>query len=95
MKTIRGFILASIALLATSAVPVHAGGHWGVGINIGFPAYYRPYYPCYGYPWYYRPYPLYYYAPAPMVVQPTVAVQPVPVAQVAQPVYSPPAPTPA
>jgi hypothetical protein len=94
MKTIRGFILASIALLGASAIPAQAGGHWGVGINIGFPVYYRPYYPCYGYPWYYRPYPLYYYAPAPVVVQPTVAVQPAPVAQVAQPVYSPPAPTP-
>ena len=93
MKTIQGMILGVVVLLGLS-VQAQAGGHWGVGINIGFPVYYRPFYPCYGYPWYYRPYPLYYYAPAPVVVQPTVAVQPAPVAQVAQPVYSPPAPEP-
>jgi hypothetical protein len=94
MKTIRGFIFASIAFLGVSAIPAQAGGHWGVGINIGFPVY-RPWYPCYGYGWYYPP--PYYYAPVviqqPVAVQP-VAVQPAPAqpAPAAQPNYSAPAP---
>src|SRR6516162_2416075 len=94
MKTIRGFIFASIAFLGVSAIPAQAGGHWGVGINIGFPVY-RPWYPCYGYGWYYPP--PYYYAPVviqqPVAVQP-VAVQPAPAqpAPAAQPSYSGPAP---
>ncbi len=96
MKTVRGSILAVVAFLGISAVPAQAGGHWGVGINIGFPAfgfpgYYRPYYPCYDYGWYYRPYPLYYYAPAPVIVQPAPVVQAAPVIQ---PTYSVPAPIP-
>jgi hypothetical protein len=94
MKTTRAFILASIAFLGVSAIPAQAGGHWGVGINIGFPVY-RPWYPCYGYGWYYPP--PYYYAPVviqqPVAVQP-VAVQPAPAqpAPAAQPSYSGPAP---
>jgi hypothetical protein len=97
MRTIRGMILGVVVLLGLSAVPAQAGGHWGVGINIGFPGYYRPFYPCYGYGWYYRPYPYYYYAPAPVVVQPVPVVQAAPVPQqipAPQPVYSAPAPTP-
>jgi len=89
MKTIRCLILALVALLGISAVPAQAWSHWAVGINIGFPAFYRPYYPCNGYGWYYRPYPYYYYAPAPVIVQPAPVVQAAPVAQ---PPYSPPAP---
>jgi len=95
MKTILGFIFASTAFLGLSAIPAQAGGHWGVGINIGFPVY-RPWYPCYGYGWYYPP-PYYY---APVVIQQPVAVQPVAVQPVAvqpapaqpQPSYSGPAP---
>lgn len=94
MKIIRSFTLGIVAFLGISVVPAHAGGHWGVGINIGFPVY-RPFYPCYGYGWYYPPYP-YYYAPAPVVVQPAPVVQVAPAAPapVAQPSYSAPAPAP-
>jgi hypothetical protein len=93
MKTITGFLLGVVALLGITAGPAHAGGHWGVGINIGFPVFYRPYYPCYGYGWYYPPYPYYYYAPAPVVVQPAPAVQVAPVAPA--PAAQAPAPNPA
>jgi hypothetical protein len=88
MKTLRAFALTVLVFLGVSNVPVQAG-HFGVGINIGVPLFYHPFYPCY--PWYYRPYPYYYYAPAPVVIQPAPVVQPVPVAQ---PVYAPPAPVP-
>src|SRR5262249_36573702 len=84
MKTIRSFSLGVMVLLGISAVPAQAGGHWGVGINIGF-----PFYPCY--PWYYRPYPVYYYPPAPVYVQPAPVYQVVPT----QPYYPAPAPAPA
>jgi hypothetical protein len=89
MKTIRRLILALVALLGISAVPAQAWSHWAVGINIGFPAYYRPYYPCYGYGWYYRPYPYYYYAPAPVIVQPAPVVQFAPAAQPPNPAPAP------
>ena len=87
MKAIHQFVLSVLVLLGISAIPAYAGGHWGVGINIGFPG---PFFPCYQ-PWYYRPYPVYYYPPAPVVIQQVPVVQQVPVAQ---PVYAPPAPVP-
>ena len=86
MKTVRGFVLGVVVLLGVSAVPAQAGGHWGVGINFGFPG---PFYPCY--PWYYRPYPVYYYPPAPVIIQQAPVYQAVPAPQ---PVYAPPAPVP-
>ena len=87
MKMIRKLILSGFVFLGISAVPAYAGGHWAVGVNIGFPG---PFFPCYS-PWYYRPYPVYYYPP-PVIVQPAPVYQAVPVAQ---PVYAPPAPVPA
>jgi len=83
MKTIRSFVLGIMVLLGISSVPAQAGGHWGVGINIGF-----PFFPCYPY---YRPYPVYYYPPAPVIVQPAPVYQFVPPPQS---VYAPPAPVP-
>jgi hypothetical protein len=66
--------------LATTAATVEAHGFIGVGVNIGFPVYPRPYCGPYYYP-YYRPYPVYvgpavYVAPPPPVVieQPPVYV---------------------
>jgi hypothetical protein len=74
----------SLALLALVCLPwaAQAGG-WSVGVRLGFPVYYHPY-PYYGY-YYYRPYPVY-VTPAPVVVQPVPA---------AEPVYAPPTAIPA
>jgi hypothetical protein len=71
----------SLALLVLVCLPwaVQAGG-WSVGVRVGFPVYYPPYYGGY---YYYRPYPVY-VAPAPVVVQPVPA---------AEPIYATPAPS--
>jgi hypothetical protein len=76
-------------ILAVSTTHAHAGhGGWSVGVNIGAPVFYRPWYPyC---PYYYQPYPVY-VAPPPVYIQPAPVVQAVPVAQ---PAYCPaPAPS--
>src|SRR5260370_27115939 len=79
MRALRAFALGMLTLLGTSWTSARAG-YSSVGVNLGWPGYYRPwgYYPYY--PYYYSPYQVY-VAPAPVVVQPPPAVQAVPVAQ--------------
>ena len=81
MRAIKGIAAALIlAALPWSAAQAHVG--WSVGINLGAPYYYRPYY---------HPYPYYYYDPYPVyVAPPAVVVQPA----YASPVEAVPAPTP-
>ena len=78
MRAVKGVAAALIlAALPLASAQAHVG--WAIGINLGAPFYYRPYYP---YPYYYyRPYPVY-------VAPPAVVVQPAPVLQ---PAYSSPA----
>jgi hypothetical protein len=73
----RGKItMALLLLLSGTGAPAWAGhGFWSVGINIGPPVFYRPWYPCC--PYYYSPV---YVAPPPVIVAPASVVQPVPVA---------------
>lgn len=78
--SLRRSLLIAVGLVLGLATPVaRAGhGHWGVGVHIGAPLYFHPWYPSCDY--YYSPYPVY-AAPAPVVVQPAPVVQPMPVAQ--------------
>lgn len=84
MNVLRGALLGMV-VAGLSASTAQAGhGFWSVGVNIGGPAYYRPYY--YPYPYYYRPYGVY-VAPGPVIVEPAPVVQTAPVVV---PSYSPP-----
>jgi hypothetical protein len=76
--------LLVLALLPAGAAQAHGG--WSVGINLGVPLYYHPYY---GYPYCYRPYPVYYVAPTPVVVQPAAVYQVAPAATVVAPAPAP------
>ena len=67
-KSTITFAIGLVSLLALVSTPAQAG--WGVGIRIGGPAYYRPYY--------YSPYPTVIVDPAPFVVQPVPVIQQVP-----------------
>ena len=89
MKSLRILGIAIGCVLTFSGAPAQAGGRWAVGVNIGFPGCYRPWYPYYGY--YYPPYPYYpvYAAPPPVVVQPAPVVQ---TSSAEPPVYASPAP---
>jgi hypothetical protein len=76
------FLLAFALLIVPVAAQAH--GFWTVGINVGFPVCYRPWYGYgYGYPCY-RPYPVY-VAPPPIYVAPAPVVQSVPVTLPAYP----------
>ena len=88
MQTVRAYLLGVLALGGLSKPSAQAG--WAVGVNIGGPVYYRPYYPYR--PYYYRPYGAVYLAPGPLYVDPLPAYSAVPVAQ---PVYAAPAAAPA
>jgi HEAT repeats len=76
VKSSRIMGLTVVGMLAFSGATAQAGGHWGTGVNIGFPGYWGggPWYPYYGYgyPYYYPPpyYPVYAAPPPPVVVQP-------------------------
>lgn len=100
-------LLASLAALYFTQTSQAQHVRWSIGIGLGYPGYYRPYY---GYGWgpypYYAP-PPYVYAPPPVVVPsaPVVIQQPAPVvaapttivapaAQVSPPPPPPPAPVP-
>jgi hypothetical protein len=73
MKWLRIGILGTLAWLGVAGNVAHAGRFGlAVGINLGGPCCYRPYYP-YGYC--YPAYPVY-VAPAPVVVQQAPAAQP-------------------
>jgi hypothetical protein len=90
MRFVRAAGLAFLGLLTLHGSHAQAGhGGWAIGVNIGGPVYYRPWYPCYGY--YYRPYYPYpvYVAPPPVVVQPAPVVQAV---SAEPPVYTAPPP---
>lgn len=54
-------VVAGLALASLLPLAAQARVHVGVGINLGFPGYYQPYYapP----PVYYAPPPVYYYGP--------------------------------
>jgi HEAT repeats len=74
MKGLRILGVTTVGVLTLSGTPAQAGGRWGIGVNIGVPGCYRPWYPCYGY--YYPPYyPVYVAPPPPVVVQPAPVVQ--------------------
>lgn len=79
-----------MALTLALATPAARAGHacwgWGVGIHVGAPFYFHPWYPSCTY--YYQPYPVY-VAPAPVVVQAAPVVQPVPAFQTAPPPSAP------
>lgn len=93
MKSLRILGIAIAGVLTFSGTPARAGGRWGVGVNIGFPGCYRPWYPYYG-GYYYPAYPPPYY-PVYAAPPPTVVVQPAPVVQTSSaepPVYASPAP---
>jgi hypothetical protein len=72
MRLLRGAMIA-LALLAGLPVLAAAHGGWFVGVNLGFPYYYRPYY-AYPYPYYYVPPPV--VLPPPPYVVPQQTVQP-------------------
>ncbi|MFL5245203.1 MAG: HEAT repeat domain-containing protein [Gemmataceae bacterium] len=95
---IGGFGLA----LSFMLVPTHAEAGQGglaIGLNFGFPGYYRPWYGYCGYPYgypypygYYQPYPIYVtpppvYVASPPVVQAAPAPGVAPAAAPANPVY--------
>jgi hypothetical protein len=93
MRAVKG-IAAALVVAALSWAPAQAHVGWSVGINLGAPLFYHPYWP--------QPYPYYYYRPYPVYVEPAaVVVEPAPVyhaVPVARPAYSSPAealPTPA
>jgi hypothetical protein len=73
--------LLSLALLILPAA-AQAHGFWTVGINVGFPVCYRPWWGC-GYPCY-RPYAVY-VAPPPIYVAPAPVLQSAPVTLPAYP----------
>jgi hypothetical protein len=76
MSCKRCLVLAGLALLALPWGTAQAGGpHIGVGVYIGGPYYYRPYWGGY---YYYRPVVPVYVAPAPVIVQPAPVVETVP-----------------
>src|SRR5262245_13601753 len=93
MRAKRVFFLGVLALIGVSGSAALAGGGWSVGVRIGDPGCYRPYYGGYYRPYYYRPYPVY-VAPPPVIVQPAPVIQAVPIVQptVVQPVYQTAAP---
>lgn len=85
----KGLLIVLVGSVVSPSL-AHAGGHWAIGVNFGFPVYYRPWcgYGYYGYP-YYRPYPVY-VEPAPIYVappiyQPVAVPAPAPAALPAQP----------
>jgi pilus assembly protein FimV len=89
----RTWFLAALALLALPLASVHAGGNVRIGIGIGFPVFYRPYW----HPVYVAPAPVV-VAPAPVYVVPAqpVYVQPAPTVIQAVPAPAPqPLPAPA
>lgn len=95
IKTAKWVAVLTV-LGGVGGAPAWAGGHtnFSIGIGLGGPGYYRPWYPGYGCG-YYRPYYPVYVAPPPVIVQPAPVYQQVPVVQqvpVAQPTYSSPAP---
>jgi hypothetical protein len=88
MQTMKPFLLGVLAVAGLGVPAAQAGGFWSVGVNIGGPAYYRPY-PYYYRPYgYYRPYSAVYVGLPPVVVEAAPVVQAVPVVQ---PVYATPA----
>jgi hypothetical protein len=78
-KRCLAVLCAAVALAAALHAPrAQARGHvhWGVGIHIGGPSYYRPY-PYAAYPYsYYTPPPPIYYAPPAAYYPPTVYTSP-------------------
>src|SRR5438093_6334767 len=85
MKTMHWFALAALGSLTLTAAPARAGHvGWSIGVNLGAPVFYRPWYPYWGYGYYYPPCPVY-VAPSPVVVEPAPVLRPVPVAQTAAP----------
>lgn len=85
MRAVKGIAAALIlAALPWSAAQAHVG--IGIGVNLGAPYYYGPYY---------NPYPYYYYNQYPVyAAPPTVVIQSAPVVQTApavRPSYSSPA----
>jgi hypothetical protein len=90
MKTYPRIFFAMALWLTVAAAAAEAG--WSVGIGVGWPGWYGPYYGCRPHYWY--PGPVFVVAPPPPVyVAPATVVQPA----VVQPPYSapPPAPIPA
>ncbi|HEV3203036.1 MAG TPA: HEAT repeat domain-containing protein [Gemmataceae bacterium] len=75
-KLIRASWWAALILGIFSWNSAKAGhGGWSIGVQLGAPAYYRPYGPYYPYyPYYYRPYPVF-VAPPPVIVQPGPVVE--------------------
>jgi hypothetical protein len=89
------FVTASSLLgLMVAGTAAQGSVRVGIGLRFGFPAYYRPWGPCYPYYYpYYPPYPAVYVAPAPVYIPaPPVAAAPVPVAQPAYRAASTPPP---
>jgi hypothetical protein len=78
MRSVRILALGSLAVLALVG-PAAQAGHigWSIGIGIGAPVYYRPWWGPY---YYYPPYPVV-VQPAPVVVQPAPAMQAAPACQ--------------
>lgn len=81
MTALRTMLWALTVASLVTAGTAQAGVNWNIGIGVGFPGYYRPWYGCPGYCYY--PRPVY------VVPPPAVYVGPPPVVQ---PVYSVPAP---
>jgi hypothetical protein len=75
MSCKRCLVLAGLALLALPWGTAQAGPRIGVGVYIGGPYYYRPYWGGY---YYYRPVVPVYVAPPPIVVQAAPVVETVP-----------------
>ncbi len=87
----KKWLLVGLACTLSGSTALAHGGV-SIGIGLGFPICPRPYYAApyyypYAYPYYYAPVVV---QPAPVVVQPTYAVQPAPVAQTAPTVPPPP-----
>jgi hypothetical protein len=88
MRSFRILACGALTLVGLWSNLAQAGhGGWSVGVRIGDPFCYRPWYG-YGY---YRPYPVY-VAPGPIYVTSPPVIQQVPVQTVVQPVYQAPAP---
>src|SRR5438132_730178 len=91
MKKMLLLALGGLVLLGWIGSPARADhGHWGIGINLGFPGGYGPCYHDYG-PryYYYRPYPVY-VAPPPVIIQSAPVIQQAPVVQSTYPTPPPP-----
>jgi hypothetical protein len=71
-RTIAGLFTATLLLAASTA---QAGVVWNIGVGVGFPGYYRPWYGCPGYCYY--PRPVYVVPPPAVYVAPSTVLQPV------------------